>query len=106
MLKITSRRLITANERVRQLSAMTIEGRIASLLVMLGKKFGEPADVDFLLQVPLSRDDLAGMAGTTAETASRVMSQFHRAGLINSGRKWVAITDLNRLTTIIGNELE
>jgi CRP-like cAMP-binding protein len=33
------------------------------------------------------------MAGTTTETASRVMSQFQKEGLIQSGRQWVAIVD-------------
>jgi CRP-like cAMP-binding protein len=106
MLEIMAKRLLLANERVHQLSAMTIEGRIASLLVMLCDKFGEQAEVGLLLQVPLSRENLAGMAGTTTETASRVMSQFQRDGLIQSGREWVAVTDLEGLKAITGNELE
>jgi CRP-like cAMP-binding protein len=106
MLEIMTKRLLLANDRVHQLSAMTIEGRIASLLVMLCDKFGEQAEVGLLLQVPLSRENLAGMAGTTTETASRVMSQFQRHGLIQSGREWVAVTDLEGLKAITGNELE
>jgi CRP-like cAMP-binding protein len=50
-----------------------------------------------LIQVPLARQDLADMAGTTVETASRVLSQFQKAGLVRSGRQWVAIADLPRL---------
>jgi len=102
MIEIMARRLLSANERVHQLSAMPIEGRIASLLLMLGDKFGEQGEVGLLLQVPLSREDLAGMAGTTTETASRVMSQFQRDGLIKSGREWVAVTNLEGLKEIVG----
>lgn len=67
------------------------------MLLKLGEKLGEPHDEGLLIQVPLARQDLADMAGTTVESASRVMSQFQKQGLIRSGRQWVAITDLEGL---------
>jgi CRP-like cAMP-binding protein len=86
-------RLRTAHERVQQLSALSAEGRIANLLLTLSKKFGKSSEVGLLIQSPLTRDDLAAMTGTTTETASRVMSQLQKDGLIRTGRKWVAILD-------------
>ena len=106
MIDIMARRLRSANERVHQLSALPVDGRIASLLLLLSEKFGEQRQVGLLLQVPLSREDLAGMTGTTTESASRVMSQFQKDGLIRSGRGWVAVTDLEGLKAITGKELE
>jgi CRP/FNR family transcriptional regulator, nitrogen oxide reductase regulator len=50
--------------------------------------------------MPLTRDDIAQMTGTTSETASRIMSQFHKDGLIDSGRQWVAIADRDRLASL------
>jgi CRP-like cAMP-binding protein len=97
---IMADRLRTAHERVRQLSALSAEGRIANLLLMLSKKFGKSSDVGLLIQSPLRRDDLAAMTGTTTETASRVMSQFQKDGLIRTGRKWVSIVDQDALERI------
>jgi CRP-like cAMP-binding protein len=97
---IIAERLRTAHERVRQLSALTSEGRIANILLLLSKKFGESSDVGFLIQTPLTREDLAAMSGTTTETASRVMSQFQKDGLIQTGRKWVSILDQQALERI------
>jgi CRP-like cAMP-binding protein len=37
------------------------------------------------------------MTGATIETVSRVMSRFSADGLISTGRKWVAVNDLERL---------
>jgi CRP-like cAMP-binding protein len=37
------------------------------------------------------------MTGTTTESASRVMSQFQKDGLIQTGRKWVSILDQKAL---------
>lgn len=97
---IIAARLRTAHEQVRQLSTVSVEGRIANLLLVLSKKFGKPSDVGLLIQSPLTREDLAAMTGTTTETASRVMSQFLKDGLIRTGRKWVSILDRDALEQI------
>jgi CRP-like cAMP-binding protein len=57
-----------------------------------------------LLDVPLSRDDMAEMTGATPETVSRVMSQLQSSGVIESGRQWVGIIDLKALTGLAGEE--
>jgi CRP-like cAMP-binding protein len=46
------------------------------------------------------------MTGTTTESASRVMSQFQKGGLIRSGRGWVAVINREGLEAIAGKELE
>lgn len=100
VINIMANRLRTAQERVRQLSASPVESRIAHTLLLLSEKFGQPAEVGLLIQVPLSRDDLAAMTGTTAETASRVMSQFQKDGLVETGRQWIAVLDQAGLKAI------
>jgi len=106
VLEITTTRLREAQERVRQLSALTVEGRVANVLLVLGKKFGKRSDVGLLIESPLTRDDLAAMTGTTTESASRVMSQFQKDGLIQTGRKWVSILDQKALEQIAEAEAE
>lgn len=93
VLDLTAERLQSAQERVRQLSAYPVEQRIAATLLQLAEKLGSEHEAGWLIQTPLSRDDLAQMTGTTPESASRVMSQLSREGIIASGRQWVAITD-------------
>ena len=104
MLEITAARLQAAHERVRQLSAFPVEHRIAFTLLTLAEKFGEHQKGRLLIQTPLSRDDLAEMTGTTTESASRTISQLQKAGLIETGRQWVAITDRARLEAILEEE--
>jgi CRP/FNR family transcriptional regulator, nitrogen oxide reductase regulator len=43
------------------------------------------------------------MTGTTPESASRVMSQLQKNGLIASGRQWVAITNRDALVVRAGD---
>lgn len=100
VLDITTERLNESRQRIQHLSTLPVTKRIAHILVTLGNKFGEKHSHGLLIQLPLSRKDLADMAGTSAETASRVMSQFQEDDLIASGRQWVAIKDKPELLRI------
>jgi len=101
-LDMVSARLHSMHELVEQLSAHPVEQRIASTLRALAGRLGEKRGNSVLIQMPLSRQDLAEMTGTTPETASRVLTQFRRSGLIRSGRRWVAILDQARLEAASG----
>lgn len=100
VIDIMARRLKSAHEMINQLSAHSVEKRIAHVLLKLAEKLGQQKEVGLLIQLPLSRTDLAEMVGTSTETASRVMSQFQKDGLVRSGRRWVAITDREGLSAI------
>jgi CRP-like cAMP-binding protein len=99
-LELVAARLRTAHDSLEHQSVQSAEGRIAALLLKLGRKLGEAHQGSLLIQTPLSRQDLAEMAGTSVETASRVMSRFRQDGLVQSGRRWVAIIDQARLAAV------
>jgi len=99
-LEIVGERLRAAHDLIEQLSSHDTEQRIAATLLRLAAWVGQQQDGMLLLQMPLSRQDLADMVGATRETASRVMSQLDRDGVIRSGRGWVALTDRDRLEAI------
>jgi len=100
VLDITTDRLNESRQRIQHLSTLPVTKRIAHILVTLGNKFGEENRHGLLIQLPLSRKDLADMAGTSTATASRIMSQFQEDDLITSGRQWVAIKDKPELLRI------
>lgn len=100
VLDVTAKRLHDTQETVRRLSVNSVEQRIAAVLLKLADKLGEITDEGILIQMALSRDDLAQMSGTTTETASRIISQFQKAGLVHSGRQWLALTDKAGLQAI------
>ncbi len=101
-LEIVASRLASMNELVEQLSAHPAEQRIASTLLALADKLGEKEGKAVLIQMPLSRQDLAEMTGIVPETASRILAQLRRSGLIRTGRQWVAIPDPARLAAETG----
>ncbi len=100
VLETVAARLREAHATIQQLSGHPAESRLAAVLLKLAAKLGEPERGAVLIQMPLSRQDLAAMTGSTTETVSRVMSQFRRQGLIRAGRQWVAIADAARLRAL------
>jgi CRP-like cAMP-binding protein len=101
VLKAVGQRLEESQEIIKQLSIYTVEQRVAATLIRVAKKLGEQKQTGMLIQTPFSRQDLAAMTGTTVETVSRVMSRFSTDGLISTGRRWVALNDLERLQQIV-----
>ena len=91
LLEQTGARVASLHERLHLLSVGSVRDRIAAALGILGEKAGEPRGDDILLQIPLTREDLASMAGTTPESASREISRLEREGYIAAGRRWISL---------------
>lgn len=97
VLEAVSKRLTESQEIIKQLSAYTVEQRVASALVRLARKLGEKRNQGILIQTPFSRQELAAMTGSTTETVSRIMRRLAEQGVIKTGRKWVTLMDMPRL---------
>ncbi len=97
-----SAQLGRSRENVLQQATGTVAERVATTLLRLVDKFGEENSENVLIQLPLSRSDLAGMTGSTTESVSRVMSRLRKEGVIDSGRRWTSIVDPDRLAEVAG----
>lgn len=71
------------------------EVRLAQVLLALSKKFG--------LTIPLTRQELAEIAGTTHETAIRTLSRFGKQGLIRSSRGKTTILKPEKLSGLLAD---
>lgn len=71
------------------------EQRLARALVSLSKKFGRT--------IPLTKQELAELAGTTVETAIRVLSQLRKQGIVNSSRGSTTISKSSALEELAGS---
>lgn len=104
-LEIVAGRLRTAQSVIEQLSAYPVEHRVAATLLHLADKGGKEKDGHILIDMPLSRQDIADMTGAKVETVSRIMSEFRREGLIDSGRRWISVMDRDRLAKLTDDAL-
>ena len=82
-------RLRDAQNRLRDLAGERVEQRLSTILLMLASKFGST--------LPFTRQEIADMAGTTTETAIRVLSRLKDSGIIRSARGKIIILDETKL---------
>ena len=102
IIRLQQERLAQGRNREIAQATATVEERVAATLSHLDRKLGQTRrDGSRLLQVRLRRDDIAGMSGTTVESASRVLARMKKSGVIDSGREWTAITDHDALETLV-----
>jgi CRP/FNR family transcriptional regulator len=73
---------------------------------MLAREFGE-RQTPPLIEIPMTRLDMADYLGLTIETVSRTMTKLTSRGMIAaSGRRAVVIRDLAKLAALAGENDE
>jgi CRP-like cAMP-binding protein len=87
-------------ERLRELTTERVERRLARLLLRLVRQAGRKVKNGVLIDMAISRQDLAEMCGTTLYTVSRILSQWERAGIVDAGRERVLVRIPHGLVTI------
>jgi CRP-like cAMP-binding protein len=90
-LRLVSRRWHELQERYRELATQRVERRVAQTLLRLISQAGRRVDDGILIDLPLTRQDLAEMTGTTLYTVSRILSRWEQVALVESGRERVLI---------------
>lgn len=105
-LGFVAERLREAHATIEGLSAHPVPRRVAATLLKLADRVGREREGDVLIDMPLSRQDLADMTGATVETVSRVMSDLKTRAIVDSGRRWVAIVDRPTLERIAEGDIE
>jgi len=92
IISILGGRLRDAQNRLRDLAGERVEQRLYTILLMLASKFGST--------LPFTRQEIADMAGTTRETAIRVLSRLKDGGIIHSVRGKITILDETKLALL------
>jgi CRP-like cAMP-binding protein len=77
--------------RVRELVTEPVEKRIAHTILRLVQRAGRRTAAGIEVAFPLSRQDIAEMAGTTLHTVSRTISAWENSGIMDSGRRRVVV---------------
>ncbi|HSL82803.1 MAG TPA: Crp/Fnr family transcriptional regulator [Thermoanaerobaculia bacterium] len=98
LLLAMTRRLVELTLRLAELTGGRVESRIARLFLKLAENLGRPADEGgVFIPLPLSRQELADLIGTTIETAIRIMSRWGKEGIVATGPDGFTILDRDTL---------
>ena len=94
-------RVSRTNERLLQQSFQTVAGRVASaLLAQTISRQAEGAPEEGVL-IRSTQAEIANLAGTSRESASRFLATLERAGVVTLGRGKVTVHDPGRLRNYI-----
>lgn len=95
-----AREVLRLTRRVEALSAGNVSQRLARVLLGLTERFGTPFPGGTLLPVRLRREDLAALAATTLESASRQISTWKKQGVLVPQPSGFLIKDTVRLRAL------
>ncbi len=94
-----SERLRQSEEVIESLLHREVSTRLATLLLNLGDRFGEPEQRGgTLLNVRLTHQELANMIASTREAVSKVMSEFQRDGFAEVRKRKIVLVNRKALT--------
>jgi CRP-like cAMP-binding protein len=93
-------RLQEAHLRIREMSTEVVERRVGHTVLRLAQQSGRREADGIRIDFPISKQDIAEMAGTTLHTVSRILSAWEEAGLVDPGRQKLLIKDPHRLLLI------
>ena len=74
-----------------------VEARFARLFLKLDEQIGKPERGGRFIPMPLSRQELGDLTGTTIETAIRIMSRWQKENVLHTDKDGFVIVDRGAL---------
>jgi CRP/FNR family transcriptional regulator len=97
-LERTAKALGEVESRFFEVAALSVRVRLVHLLILLRDKCGSVTeDGTLVLELPLTRQDLASMIGARPESVSRAFHELKKDGLARSSGRQVHVTQYARL---------
>lgn len=100
IIKYLGRRLNEAQETAKGFALERADQRLATLLARLAERAGKATPEGLLLDMKVSRQDLADMTGLALETTIRTIGKLTRSGLLGKSGRKVVIKDLKGLKAL------
>lgn len=98
LIRVLGRRLRQAHNLLRDMALKNVPQRLATLLIKFIDEYGRPGPQGILLELPLSRQNIAELIGVSRETATRELSKFAKAGLLEVDGRRITIIDRDKLS--------
>ncbi len=87
-----------ADNVIVDMAQKTVKQRLAEMLINLEVKFGH--NIDNVLNIHLSREDIASIIGTATESAIRLLSEFKKEDVISLKGKNISLINIPELKKI------
>jgi CRP/FNR family transcriptional regulator len=90
-------RMKSSYDSLKNIALERVEARIAALLLKLAAKIGSETKEGLVIDMRLTKQDVADMVGTTVETSIRTFSKFKKQGLLADKNGKIVIKDKDGL---------
>jgi CRP/FNR family transcriptional regulator, nitrogen oxide reductase regulator len=90
-------RMVELTNRLAELTGGRLEPRFARLFLQLAAEHGHPDTEGIRIDLPLSRQELADLCGTTIESAIRILSRWGKEGVVRTEKQGFLVRDRQRL---------
>ncbi|MEU5979094.1 Crp/Fnr family transcriptional regulator [Streptomyces sp. NPDC047315] len=91
LLALTADRTRDSDRRRVQFAALTVQERLALLLLELIRTHGEESQDGVRLRAGLTQSDLAGSVGASREAVARLLKQLRERGVVRTGRRGLVV---------------
>lgn len=102
LLRLTSIQLQRDHNLVLMLARKDADGRLASFLCDLSRRYEARGYSSRAINLSMSRQDIGNYLGLAVETVSRTLTRFQESGLINVRRRAVEFLNLQAMRSIAG----
>lgn len=101
--KTLGARLGQIQETLTEMATQAVEKRVAAAVLRMVNQSGRKTEKGIEIAFPVTRQNISDMTGTTLHTVSRLLSAWEKAGMVQSTRKHIVVTDPHRLV-VLSNE--
>lgn len=88
-------KLMDAHDVIISLVSSKVESRIAAVIVRLCENHGSHTDDGILINIRLTRQDIADIVGSTVETTIRIISRFQKEGILATIKGRLLVKDID-----------
>lgn len=98
IMRLACNELGTANKLITDIAQKSVRERLAEILLILKDIFG--VDENNILQISLTREEIANLVGTATESVIRLLSEFKSEKIIELNGRRIRILDEKRIIKI------
>lgn len=99
LLQYYKKQLQITEQKTLKMATMTVPEKVADALLIMYQAYGASGETRDL-NLTLSRQDMANLAGTTKEQVSKAISDLKNQGIIDARGKHISLIDLDALRKI------
>ncbi|MCS3795125.1 Crp/Fnr family transcriptional regulator [Niastella sp. OAS944] len=100
LLKTLSHEFAVLTNGISVIAQKPARERLALQLIVLREKYKVNFQPGMPVEINISRDDLASIAGTARENAVRILTEFKEAGIVETKGRKIIVLDVNQLIHI------